>query len=193
MAKSTYIILIIALVILAAQGVILYWLGHSFICPCGYVKVWDNEVRGLQNSQHLFDWYSFLHVMYGMVLYFISWVLHKKFGLKFSTLFLLAFLASFGWEIFENTHYAINHYQISSVASNYYGDSILNSLSDTVCLALGFGLAYLLPFWAGITLFVGLTVLTTLILRDNIFISAFAFFFPSPFIINWQAAASIYH
>src|SRR6185295_20109130 len=129
--KPIYII-IAAFVILFIQALVLWQLGHAVVCPCGYFKFWDNGVRGLQNSQSLFDWYSFLHVMNGMLLYLAAWLLYKKFGWKLSLLFLVAVLISFGWEIFENTHYVIGHYQVHSVSSGYYGDSIINSLMDTV-------------------------------------------------------------
>src|SRR5437016_4422982 len=125
MAKTIYIIIAALIVILVIQVLVLYILGHTLICPCGYVKLWDNQVRGLENSQHFLDWYSFLHIMYGMMLYLVAWVLHKRFAWKFSTLFIVVLIISLGWEVFENTHYVINHYQISSVSVNYFGDSIL--------------------------------------------------------------------
>ncbi|MEX6739360.1 DUF2585 family protein, partial [Pseudomonas aeruginosa] len=28
-------------------------MGHSFICPCGQVRLWYGEVMTAQNSQHL--------------------------------------------------------------------------------------------------------------------------------------------
>lgn len=192
MQLKPYHIFTVVLFVLLAQASILLWLDHAWICSCG-VKIWDGSVRGPQNSQHIFDWYSVLHGMYGVVLYFAAWFLHNKFGWKMSKMILGVLLISFAWEIFENTHYVISHYQVSEISPDYYGDSVINSISDTLSLLAGFSLAFFAPVWASVILFVIMLFLTTFILRDNIFINTFLFFFPNSSLLKWQGAASIYH
>ena len=52
-----------------------------------------------------------------------------------------------GWEILENTDMVINRYREATIALDYYGDSVLNSLSDIGAMVLGFVLAARLPVW----------------------------------------------
>jgi hypothetical protein len=42
------------------------------------------------------------------------------------------------WELFENTDMIINRYREQALAQSYFGDSIVNSLGDPMCAALGF-------------------------------------------------------
>src|SRR6185436_9865532 len=104
LAKKYYII--IAMVgLLALQASVLFMLGHPPICPCGYVKVWDSVVKGAQNSQHLLDWYSFSHLIFGFVVYFFVWLIGRKRGWSIWTILLVAVIVSVCTELFENTHY----------------------------------------------------------------------------------------
>ena len=52
-----------------------------------------------------------------------------------------------GWEIAENTPWVINAYREQALAQGYVGDSILNSVMDTVSMAAGFFFALRAPAW----------------------------------------------
>jgi len=183
--KRSHIIIAI-IVILALQVLVLYMLDHPFSCRCGNVKIWDGAVSGPENSQHIFDWYTFSHITYGFILYFFAWLLRKKFGWTIGTTFLLALLFSAGWEIFENTHYVVSHFQQNTISSEYYGDSIVNSLIDNASVALGFWLAYYIPVSVVIILIIAMEIVAGSAIRDNLFLSAIMFVHPFPALLKWQ-------
>ena len=54
----------------------------------------------------------------------------------------------------ENTPMVINRYREATIALDYYGDSVLNSVADIVAMMAGFWLASAAP----IALSLGLTV-----------------------------------
>ncbi len=191
MITKTHIIILAVVAILVIQAFSLYvFLGNPLICPCGYVKLFDASVRSSENSQHLLDWYSFSHVIYGFLLYFAGWVARKKFGWPLYVVFLLAVALSTGWELFENTHFALHRFQINTISFDYYGDSIVNSLMDTVCMMTGFWLAWILPVWAVIVIVIGLELLVGFITRDNLLLNIIMFTHPAKAILHWQAALS---
>ncbi len=45
------------------------------------------------------------------------------------------------WEIVENSPVVINRYRAVTVALGYFGDSILNSMSDILVCSIGFYVA----------------------------------------------------
>lgn len=181
----------VAVSIIALQALMLYFLGNPLVCNCGYVKIWDEVVRGPQDSQHLLDWYSLAHVVYGFLVYFFLWLVRRKVPwFSWGLVVLLVVVSSAGWEIFENTQFAVRHFQDNTISYAYRGDSIINSVSDTAVLVLGFWLASFLPVPMVILIAVALELIMAIAIRDGVVLGVVMFAYSFPSLLKWQAALS---
>src|SRR3989344_2042495 len=179
----TYILLAIALV--ALQALVLFLFGQPAICECGYVKLWEGVVLSAGNSQHLADWYSFSHVIHGFIFYWILTLIAPR--LSIGTRLLLAVGAEAAWEIIENTPMVIQHYREQALAQGYTGDSIINSVSDTLMMAAGFFLALRLPVWLVVVLGLGFELFVAYSIRDNLTLNVLNLIYVLPSVATWQS------
>ena len=176
--------LLIGAALIALQGLVLLALGQPAICECGYVKLWHGVVSSPENSQQLTDWYTYSHVIHGIAFYLILWFAAPAMpvGLRF----VLALGLETGWEILENTPFIINRYRQSALALGYFGDSVVNSVSDTLAAAFGFALARILPVWAIGALVLGTELYSAYMIRDNLLLNIIQLIYPSEVISSWQ-------
>jgi len=172
------------LAVAAAQALALYALGRVPICTCGYVKLWHGVVLSAENSQHVADWYSFSHIIHGFALYGLLWLAARRWpvGLRF----VAAALVEAVWETVENTSFVIDRYRAITISLDYYGDSILNSVSDTLFCAAGFALASRLPAAATVALAVAMEVGVAAVIRDNLTLNIIMLIYPLAAIKAWQ-------
>ena len=84
------------------------------------------------NSQHLSDWYSFTHVVHGFLLYALFFLVDRRRKLPFGARLVLAVGLEAFWEVLENTPFIIERYRTATISLDYYGDSIVNSVSDSI-------------------------------------------------------------
>src|SRR6516162_7677464 len=134
--------------LLALQAFVLFLFGQPPICTCGYVKVWEGVVLSSGNSQHLID---------GFIFYVILYLLFPRMSVW--QRLLIATGIEVAWEITENTPMVIQHYREQALSQGYVGDSIINSVSDSMAMIVGFVLAWRLPAWATIAIAMFLEVL----------------------------------
>lgn len=171
------------LVGLAVAGILLT-MERPPICPCGTIKLWHGNVHSSENSQHLADWYTFSHIIHGLLFYAAAHFLLR--GRTRGWALPIAVAVEGFWEILENSPIIINRYREATIALGYSGDSIVNSLADIGWMAFGFWIASRLPAGVTIVLAIGFELMTLALIRDNLTLNVLMLAWPIDAVRTWQ-------
>jgi hypothetical protein len=173
-------------ILIGLQIGILTLFGQPAFCACGEVKLWEGVVSSPGNSQQISDWYTPSHIIHGFLFFALFSLFLPRASI--ATRFLLAVFLEVSWEIIENTPMVIDHYRKQALAQGYVGDSILNSVSDTLAMAAGFLAARRLPLWLAISIVIALEGVVMYFIRDGLLLNIINLFYPLEFIAQWQMA-----
>jgi hypothetical protein len=171
--------------VMAAAAYQLHRQGRLWWRSCGQLFLWAGDVRSWHNSQHLFDPYSFTHVLHGIVLCgVLAWALPHAWP---AWRLCLALSIEALWEVVENSGFIIQRYRAAGIALGYQGDTIANSLGDILSCGIGFALAWRLGWRGSLAMFVLTEAVLLLWIRDGLLLSLLMLIHPFDAINMWQA------
>ncbi len=173
-------IVVAGLAIFALQAAILGAMGQPAINPDGNIDVWGP----LENSRHVFDWYTPSHIIHGFIFYGVLWLLLPRWSIDRRGL--VALLIEAVWEVVENTPWVIDRYRDVTVSGNYIGDTVINSVFDLWAMLVGFWLASKLPVWLTVALAIALEIVALIAVRDNLTLNVLMLLYPVEAIKVWQ-------
>ena len=177
----------IALLVIALAAGVLLWMGRIPMCKCGYIKLWHGNRADSQTSQHLTDWYTYSHVLHGIIFYWLLTVVSRGY-LSVGARLVIAAMIEGAWEIFENTPFVINRYRSQTLSRDYFGDSVINSVADMLAMVVGFMLAAKLPAWITVFLVIAVELVLLWLIRDNLALNILMLLYPIEAIKQWQLA-----
>jgi hypothetical protein len=182
--------IVIGLSLIVLSAWVLYWMGHIPICKCGYVKLWHGGRGDSEMSQHVADWYTYSHVLHGVIFYWLLSIFARGY-LSVGARLVIAVAIEGAWEIFENSAFIINRYRAQTISRDYFGDSVLNSVGDMLAMLVGFLLAARLPAWVMVVLVIATEVLLLALIRDNLTLNIVMLIHPIEAIKQWQAVGGL--
>ena len=183
--KRTHIFIFFSAALALLAGIELY-MGRSFFGPDGKFGWWESSIWSSENSQRFADAYSFSHFIHGISFYALLWLVARKLPLE--KRFFIALALEAGWEVLENSPIIINRYREATAALGYTGDSVLNSISDVVMMALGFLFACRVKPLVSLVTVAIMEIGCALWVRDNLTLNIIMLVHPVEAIKHWQMA-----
>lgn len=175
-----------SIVLLGIAGAVQYYIfDRTLFGPSNTFGWWSGDINSSENSQRLLDAYSFSHVIHGLLFYLLLWIFAKRLDVK--KRFYFALILEVIWELFENSSFIINRYREGTIAQGYFGDSVLNSLSDCLMMIIGFILARISKIWKSFVLFLLMELGCLYWIRDNLTLNIIMLVHPIQEIKDWQS------
>ena len=158
--------------------------GRLWWCASGDWSPWAGNIGNQHTSQHLFDPYTFTHLLHGFIICGLLALFLPRLVVRWRLV--LAVLIEAAWEVFENTNYVINRYREATAAIGYQGDSVFNSLGDMLACAVGFVLALKLGLRRTVAAFVFTELVLLFWIRDSLLLNILLLIRPVDAIKSWQ-------
>jgi hypothetical protein len=178
----------ISIALLALQGAILFSMARTPFYKHGEINFWGGIHLNPQMSQQFADIYTPSHFLHGVAFFWILWLVRKKIPMSLTAMLAISIIVEAGWEILENTDFIINRYREVTISFDYYGDSIFNSLSDTLFMIIGFFFAWRVPGWVSIAAVLILELGVLWLIRDNLTLNILMLVYPLDAVRIWQAS-----
>ena len=182
--RALWIVLAILAVAVAAE----FAMGRLPLGPDHRFGWWEGNIWSSAQSQRVADPYSFSHIVHGVLFYALLWVFARRWPIE--TRLLVAVALEAAWEVLENSPFIINRYRAVTIALGYEGDSVLNSMSDVVMMALGFVVAWRARPWVSLAMVVAFEIGMLVLVRDNLTLNIIMLAWPIAAIKDWQMAAA---
>lgn len=189
MDRSRVLQIVAAGVIVLLMVVLLRAQGRLLLCACGQFEVWTSDTCSANNSQQLFDPYSFTHVLHGVLFFWLIALAFKR--MNPGRQLLLALLLEAVWEVFENSSFVIDRYRTATAALGYQGDTIVNSFGDLICAMAGFLIARHLGVWRSLMLFLFVELILVVWIHDSLVLQILMLVRPVEAIKMWQACGQL--
>lgn len=157
--------------------------GRLWACTCPKVLS-TSDAWGSETSQLFLDPYGFTHVAHGLMFAGLLVLLARK--ILPSWRFVIAIALESVWEIIENTNTVIERYRVATASLGYQGDSIVNSLGDIFCCAIGFMIARKLGWARSILVFFAVEAVLLVWIRDSLLLEMIMLIHPINAIKVWQ-------
>ena len=148
--------------------------------------LWSSDAWSKHSSQHLFDPYSFTHVLHGLLFYAALFLIFRR-RLPLAWLLFIAVSVEAGWEVLENSKAIIERYRTATFSLDYFGDSIVNSFGDILSCTAGFFIARKLLLWRSLLLFALVEIALILTIHDSLLINIIMLIYPIEAIKAWQS------
>lgn len=171
-------------VALLATALTLAAMGRIWVCSCGYVLPWAGDIWSSDNSQHLFDPYTFAHFVKGLAFFWLLAVTLKHVPVRWRLF--IAVVIEAAWELIENSPPVIERFRAVTISLGYTGDTVINSMGDIAAMMLGFVVARRLGWWRSAALFVLVELALALTVRDGLILTIIMLTFPNDAIRAWQ-------
>jgi len=177
----------IVAILIAITGLLEWRMGRPLTYRHGPVRLWSGNINSDQNSQQIADPYTFTHIIHGAAFYGLTTLVMPRAALGVRAIVAMALESS--WEAYENTDTVVNRYRAATISLGYYGDSLINSLSDILACAIGFLLAWRLPRSATFAWVIAIEIILAFWIRDNLTLNIIMLLHPFKFIRRWQMGA----
>lgn len=183
--SKKYFTLVAAISVVAILMVaLLLWQGRIWWCKFGDYTPIMPDAWSTHTSQHLFDPYSFTHILHGIMFFWLVCLLFHR--MNFVWRFFAAITIEAVWEVAENTNAVIEHYRQNTASLDYFGDSIFNSIGDVFACATGFYIAHKLGWKRSLFFFLATEIVLLFWIRDSLLLNILMLLYPLDSIKSWQ-------